>query len=75
MGEPEELCGTLRKTGERCARPAGWGTSRGIGECRNHGGTSPTHEIHAAREMVRRRGFATTGSRWTSNPPRRSCRR
>lgn len=50
------LCNTLRKdgSGERCRQKAGAGTDHlGFGACRNHGGTSPSLRIHAAKQQVR----------------------
>jgi hypothetical protein len=44
-----ELCGSPRKRGGPCGRPAGWGTPHSTGPCRNHGGLFPTVVKHHAR--------------------------
>lgn len=46
-GRAEVLCGAKLKGGRvgTCSKAAGWGTShRGTGNCRLHGGASPTHQ-------------------------------
>jgi hypothetical protein len=44
-----------------CRRPAGWGTPHpGIGRCKLHGGSTPTHVLSARREQARR-AVATFG--------------
>ena len=50
------FCGAhKRHGGGTCKRPAGWGTSHpGVGACKNHGGSTPTHEQHARKEIARR---------------------
>ncbi len=56
-----EFCGAEKRSGGPCERPAGWGTSHpGIGCCKNHGGSTPTHE-RAAQKEVARRECATLG--------------
>lgn len=41
--------------GERCKRPAGWGTTHvGIGACRTHGGSTRNHAKFAEVETARR---------------------
>jgi hypothetical protein len=51
-------CGALKRkavNGKTCQMPAGWGTNHyGIGKCKLHGGTSPTHVKAAATEEYRR---------------------
>lgn len=45
-GRAEVLCGAKLKGGRvgTCSKPAGWGTAHlGTGNCRLHGGASPTH--------------------------------
>src|SRR6185437_11369205 len=55
-GEGYAKCGAQRK-GEAgpCTRPAGWGTDHpGIGKCKLHGGSTPTHQRAAELEIARR---------------------
>lgn len=48
-----ELCGAATRSGGRCSKQAGWGTEHvGVGKCRLHGGSTPTHQRRAAREMA-----------------------
>lgn len=60
--DPEtRYCNALLKdhSGKRCTRTAGWGTEhKGWGTCRYHGGTSPSHNKKAMRDMV----IATRGA-------------
>lgn len=50
------LCGAERHSGGSCRRPAGWGTGHlGVGRCKNHAGSTPSHELHGALELARRR--------------------
>ena len=50
------LCDAETRGGSRCKRPAGWGTSHlGVGRCKNHAGSTPSHELHGALELARRR--------------------
>jgi hypothetical protein len=48
-------CGAIRKGKPPCKRPKGWGTDHpGIGYCKLHGGSTPTHERAAQTEIARR---------------------
>jgi hypothetical protein len=48
-------CGGTNRAGKPCKHPAGWGTDHpGIGRCKNHGGSTPTHRQAAIREQARR---------------------
>src|SRR5438105_5262035 len=48
-------CGAKRHGGGICGMTAGWGTSHpGIGRCKYHGGSMPTHVMAAATEEHRR---------------------
>lgn len=48
-------CGGTNRAGEPCGHPAGWGTDHpGIGRCKNHGGSTPSHRLAAAKEQARR---------------------
>jgi hypothetical protein len=49
----DRLCGAhARQSGDRCGRPAGWGTRHpGFGRCKLHGGASPNGTIAAARDL------------------------
>ena len=48
-------CNGKGRTGRLCGRPAGWGTNHaGIGRCKLHGGSTPTHVQAAQRELVKR---------------------
>jgi len=45
--DEETDCGGLKRNGEPCELPKGWGTPHvGIGRCRKHGGNTPTHVAH-----------------------------
>lgn len=48
-------CGaTTKQTGAPCTQPAGWGTSHpGIGRCKLHGGSTPSHEVAAKEAQAR----------------------
>lgn len=48
-------CGAQRLNSDLfCTRPAGWGTTHaGLGRCRRHGGSTPTHQLAAQRELAR----------------------
>jgi hypothetical protein len=46
-------CPFIKKNGERCGQAAGLGTDHlGWGNCKFHGGSSPSHGIKARREMA-----------------------
>lgn len=48
-------CGAKKRHGGACNMPAGWGTIHyGIGKCKLHGGSVPTHVKAAAKEEFRR---------------------
>jgi hypothetical protein len=48
-------CGAKTKHGGKCGRPAGWGTGHGgVGRCKFHLGTSPSHELSGVVELARR---------------------
>ncbi|MET9339263.1 hypothetical protein [Nonomuraea sp. NPDC003804] len=54
-------CGGTNRGGQTCGHPAGWGTDHpGIGKCKHHGGSTPTHKAAAKAEMARR-AVATYG--------------
>jgi hypothetical protein len=45
----DAICGAAKRNGGKCQRMAGWGTEhKGIGKCRLHGGTAPSHNARAA---------------------------
>ena len=49
-------CGAQKRDGTRCGNPAGKGTNHlGVGRCHRHGGSSPSHNKAAEKEVVRRR--------------------
>jgi hypothetical protein len=49
MSEPN-MCGGHNRAGEPCGKTAGFGTSHpGFGNCKHHGGASPSGNAHAAR--------------------------
>lgn len=53
--------GKLRRGPGHCTRPPGWATTHpGIGRCKLHGGSTPTHVAHAGRERARQ-AVATFG--------------
>lgn len=62
MGQPlavNQQCGGKTKSGGKCKRPAGAGTGHvGTGRCKNHGGSTPTHELVGAVELARRESAA-----------------
>lgn len=48
-GSGYDKCGANGRSGNPCARPAGWGTDHvGIGRCKLHGGSTPSHQRSAA---------------------------
>src|ERR1700723_564286 len=50
-----ERCGAKTRNGGVCKLPAGHGTDHpGIGRCKLHGGSTPTHEGAASMEIARR---------------------
>lgn len=56
-GPPATPCGAKNRQGAPCGRGAGWGTDHpGFGRCKNHGGSSPSGEMHggliAARQQA-----------------------
>jgi hypothetical protein len=62
------LCGRRKKSGELCRQFAGAGTDHpGIGKCRWHGGTSPSHNNHAAKVEAQRQ-MATYGDPVETTP-------
>lgn len=49
-------CGARSRQGRRCVQRAGWGTTHiGIGACKLHGGSTPNHQIAAARRLTDQR--------------------
>lgn len=57
---PDWYCGAPKRQGEgTCEKRAGWGTKHvGIGRCKNHGGSTPSHvknavEVQARAELAR----------------------
>ena len=51
MEEPNDICGATTRDGFPCERPAGWGTDRNKGRCKQHGGAAgrkPKHGRYAA---------------------------
>lgn len=57
LGEESKWCGAKKRDGSgTCRRPAGWGTPHpGIGRCKLHGGSSPTHVRNANDQILDRR--------------------
>jgi hypothetical protein len=50
------LCGAKKRNGKTCRAFAGQGTShKGVGRCKNHGGSTPNHIASAAVAMARNR--------------------
>jgi hypothetical protein len=71
----DNLCGAKKRQGDGwCRRPAGWGTSHvGIGRCRLHGGSTPTHVVAAdktALEVTAHRLLALEGAPPVTDPLR-----
>lgn len=56
VGVPgRDKCEGKKRGGGNCQRPAGWGTDHvGIGRCKLHGGSTPTHRRSAQVEQARR---------------------
>lgn len=51
---PTAVCGAKKRGGGKCQKTAGWGTPHtGIGRCKLHGGSVPTHIKAAATEEYR----------------------
>ncbi len=54
-GHDKNKCGGSSRSGGNCARPAGWGTNHiGVGRCKLHGGSTPTHEASAQKTLAER---------------------
>ncbi len=54
-GDGLEMCGATGRSGTPCKRRAGAGTDHlGIGRCKHHGGSTPTHRAAASKELARR---------------------
>ncbi|GEM_PF-7052880 len=52
-GDGHARCGARTRSGGNCRLPAGHGTGHvGIGRCRLHGGSTPTHERAAERRQA-----------------------
>jgi len=50
-----DTCGATTRSGTHCRREAGWGTPHfGIGRCKLHGGSTPTHIKASEVEMANR---------------------
>lgn len=50
-----EQCGAATRSGGKCAKTAGWGTSHpGIGCCKLHAGSTPNAELAGVVELARR---------------------
>lgn len=50
-----DLCGATGRTGRKCGRTAGWGTTHtGVGSCKLHGGSTPNGEQSAAVTLAKR---------------------
>ena len=57
----EGKCGARGRSGKPCGLPAGHGTDHvGIGRCRRHGGSTPTHE-KSANKVKAERAVVTYG--------------
>lgn len=58
----DRYCGGAKRQGEgTCTRPAGWGTTHpGVGRCKLHGGSTPSHVAAAQQEQARQ----VLGSVW-----------
>jgi hypothetical protein len=54
--DPDKHCGGQKARapkGDLCTRPKGWGTNHpGVGRCKRHGGSTPTHNEAARRELL-----------------------
>jgi hypothetical protein len=52
-GEKRQFCEGDRGKKPPCGQRAGWGTDHpGIGFCKNHGGSTPNHQLAAVPEMA-----------------------
>lgn len=50
-----DKCGAKTRTGGRCGKAPGWGTSHlGAGRCKLHGGNTPTGELSGNLQLARR---------------------
>ena len=57
--DTHQLCGARKKTGDTCRAFAGQGTSHpGVGRCKYHGGSTPTHVAGAAAQEAQTRMVA-----------------
>lgn len=55
--DPDRHCGSPKRQDPPgpCTRPKGWGTAHpGIGNCKHHGGSTPSHTKAAQTEQARR---------------------
>lgn len=64
-GHDKPKCGGKRRgadsNGAPCSRPAGWGTDHvGVGRCKLHGGTTPSH-VAAGKVAMAERAVVTFG--------------
>ena len=54
--DTKPMCGAKKENGERCRAFAGQGTSHpGIGACKFHGGSTPSHEKAAVEREITKR--------------------
>lgn len=65
----KKYCGGNRRQGEgTCTRPAGWGTPHvGVGRCKLHGGSTPSH-VFAGQKEFARQAMETYGVKVDTNP-------
>lgn len=62
------LCGAKKKNGEECRAFAGQGTDHpGIGRCKYHGGSTPSHQNNAAKQEAERQ-MLTMGAPVNTTP-------
>jgi|SRR6185369_16132013 len=63
-GGPKKCGAPRRQADAPCTRPAGWGTPHpGIGRCKLHGGSTPSHVLHAQRQVAEQAAAAYGAAR------------
>ena len=61
---PLDKCGATTRSGQKCGRPAGWGTpTPGAGPCKLHGGCTPSVQSGSQR-VIARREMTKLGITW-----------
>lgn len=54
MDDSADVCGATTRDGSKCQRPAGWGTDKDHGSCKQHGGAGGRPPKHGRYSVKRR---------------------